>query len=338
MRYSTNRSMTPEEKLRLAAYGLLAVLLVGTFGFMYLEHMSPLDSLYMTVITLSTVGFGEVNPLHSGGRTFVIFLIVFGVALAGFTFSVIGQMVLEGQIREIFGRRKMDSRIRKMTGHYIIAGYGRVGRHVASEFQRRGVSFVVVERDDEAISQLVAEHIPFVQGDSTDEDALRSAGLESASTLISTLPDEAQNVYLTLTARDMNKKLKIIARADLEGGEKKLVRAGADHVVTPHILGGMRMAMASLRPNVVDFMQMTSLGEGGLSIEELMIPANCRLSGKTLVESNIKQDYGVTIIGIKQKNKQMIIAPEPGTVLSESDILVLIGPMDSLERLGKSLN
>jgi len=330
--------MTPEQKLRLVAFGLLVVLLVGTVGFMYLEEMSPVDSLYMTVITLSTVGFGEVNPLHSEGRTFVMFLIIFGVGLAGYTATVVGQMVLEGQIREMLGRRKMDSRIRKMTGHYIIAGYGRVGRHVTSEFQRRGVSFVVLERNDDAIAQLVDEHVPFVQGDSTDEDTLRSAGIESASTLISTLPDEAQNVYLTLTARDMNKKLKIIARADMEGGEKKLMRAGANHVVTPHILGGMRMAMASLRPNVVDFMQVTSLGEGGLSIEELIIPANCRLSGKTLVESKIKQDYGVTIIGIKQKGKQMIIAPEPDTVLSECDILVLIGPLDSLERLGKSLN
>jgi voltage-gated potassium channel len=338
MRDSLDRSLTPVEKLRLAAFVLMAVLAAGTLGFMYLEQMSPLDSLYMTVITLSTVGFGEVNPLHAVGRTFVIFLIVFGVALAGFTFSVIGQMVLEGQIREIFGRRKMDSRIRKMAGHYIIAGYGRVGRHVASEFRRRGASFVVLERDNDAIAQLIAENVPFVQGDSTDEETLRSAGIESASTLISTLPDEAQNVYLTLTARDMNKKLKIIARADLEGGEKKLMRAGANHVVTPHILGGMRMAMASLRPNVVDFMQMTSLGEGGLSIEELVIPAKCRLAGKTLVESKIKQDYGVTIIGIKQRDKQMIIAPEPATVLSESDILVLIGPMENLERLGKSLN
>ena len=157
MKKAIGRPMTPEQKLRLVAFGLLAVLTVGTSGFMYLERMSPLDSLYMTVITLSTVGFGEINPLHTGGRTFVIFLIVFGVALAGFTFSVIGQMVLEGQIREMFGRRKMDSRIRKMTGHYIIAGYGRVGRHVASEFQRRSVSFVVLERNDDAIAELVDE-------------------------------------------------------------------------------------------------------------------------------------------------------------------------------------
>lgn len=231
----------------------------------------------------------------------------------------------------------MEGKIRKMSGHYIIARYGRVGRQVAQQFDKRKVPFVVVEKNDDEISRPAAEGFLFLQGEATDDSVLRQVGIEAAKTLISTLPDEAQNVYLTLTARDINKDLNIIARADFEEGEKKLLRAGADHVVSPHVLGGQRMAMASLRPNVVDFMQMTVLGEGGLSIEELVIPENCPLEGKTLVESQLKQEYGVTIIGIKKASGKMIIAPAPETILNESDILVLIGPTEDLERLSRAL-
>jgi len=335
--YSPRPYLSPLQKLRIALVGLVIVLTGGTVGFMVLEEMDFLDALYMTVITLSTVGFGEVKPLQPYGKVFAIVLIFFGVALAGFTASVIGQLVLEGEFREIFGRKKMENKIRKMSGHYIIAGYGRVGRRVAHEFKKRRVPFVVIEKKEEAIQQLLEEGVPCIQGEATDDEVLRRAGIESAKTLISTLPDEAQNVYLTLTARDINKDLHIIARADYEDGEKKLLRAGANHVVSPHVLGGQRMAMASLRPNVVDFMHVTALGEGGLSIEEVVIPKGCRLDGKTLVESRLKQDYGLTIIGIKKAGREMIVAPGPDTTLNASDILVVIGDNKNLERLSKDL-
>lgn len=210
--------------------------------------------------------------------------------MVGFTVTVIGQIILEGQLKEFYGRRKMENRILKMSNHYIIAGYGRLGRQVAHEFQKKNVEFVVLEKENNAILNIDKDKVLFVQGDATDDDILRSAGIEKANTLISTLPDEALNVYLTLTARYMNRNLKIIARADYDQGVKKLKRAGANHVVTPHILGGIRMAMASLRLNVVDFMHSTSLGEGGLTIEEMIIPAGCSLDGKTLRESNLKQE------------------------------------------------
>ncbi|MFQ6007782.1 MAG: potassium channel family protein [Candidatus Zixiibacteriota bacterium] len=338
MSNSPKDHLTPVQKLRMAVAASALVVFLGALGFMVLERMDLLDALYMTIITLSTVGFREVAPLHPHGKLFVILLIVFGVALAGFTASVIGQLVLEGQFKEIFGRRRMESKIRKMSGHYIIAGYGRVGRQVAHEFKQRKVPFVVIEKKEDAANQLFSEGCLCIQGEATDDEVLKRAGIESARTLISTLPDEAQNVYLTLTARDINKDLHIIARADYEDGEKKLLRAGADHVVTPHVLGGQRMAMASLRPNVVDFMHTTALGEGGLSIEEVVIPQGCRLVGKTLVESQLKQEYGATIIGIKKPGQKMTVAPSPTTILSESDILVLIGPIDGLERLSQDLS
>ena len=332
-----NAEVSTTRKLQIAFLGLLVVLFIGVAGFMYLEKLDPIDALYMTVITLSTVGFGEVTPLHPAGRLFVIFLILFGVVISGYGVTILGELVIEGQFQKIYGRRKMEKRINKMTDHHIIAGYGRVGRQVAMEFKKKKVKFIVIEKGEAAITNLFKDEVLFVQGEATDDDVLRSASIEKAKTFISTLPDEAQNVYLTLTARDMNRDLHIIARADYDDGVKKLKRAGADHVVTPHVLGGIRMAMASLRPNVVDFMHSTALGEGGLTIEELRIPADCTFSGQTLRESNLKKDYGVTIIGIKKINKEMVIAPGPETVLDTNDIMVLIGNEEGLEKISKAL-
>lgn len=332
------QGMNSAQKFWVALILISFIILFGTFGFMSLEQMSFVDALYMTIITLSTVGFQEVTPLHFGGKIFVIFLIMFGVAMAGFTASIIAQIVFEGQFKEYFGRKKMEKKIKKMRSHYIIAGYGRVGRQVALEFKKKKVDFIVIEKDDEAIANIYKDGVLFIQGEATDDDTLRSAGIEDAKTLISTLPDEAQNVYLTLTARDMNHELNIIARADYEEGIKKLKRAGADHVVTPHVLGGIRMAMASLRPNVVDFMQSTSLGEGGLSIEEMVVPDDCYFGGKTIMDSGLKQEYGITIIGVKKAQGGLAIAPGPHTILEPADILVLIGTDDNLEKLSSKFN
>ncbi len=336
MHMENNGQLTSSQKLQIAFAGLTLIIVIGMIGFMALENFSPLDALYMTIITLSTVGFGEVATLHPSGRLFVIFLILFGVMFTGFVVTILGQLVMEGQFNEIYGRKKMERKINKMTNHYIIAGYGRVGRQVAIEFMKKNVQFVVIEKDVNSVPELYQESILFIQGEATEDEVLRKAGIESAHTLVSTLPNEAQNVYLTLTARFMNKNLHIIARADYEQGIKKLKRAGANHVVTPHVLGGIRMAMATLRPNVVDFMHSTSLGESGLTIEEMRVPIDSSLSGKSLKDSNLKQDFGVTIIGVKKPNHDMIIAPGPDLILDADDIMVLIGHEDGLENISKS--
>lgn len=332
----SGRSLTAGQKLGVVAIGMAGVLLLGTIGFVYIEEMNPIDALYMTVITLSTVGFGEVQPLHPLGRLFVIFLIIFGVALTGYTASVLGQIVLEGYFSEVLGRRKMERTIARLENHTIIAGYGRVGRQVAQEFINRLAPFVVIDRQEVGSDELTPA-VPFIHGEATNDDILRKAGIERARTLISTLPDEAQNVYLTLTARDMNRSLHIIARADYDDGVKKLRRAGADHVVSPHVLGGQRMALAALRPNVVDFMHSTALGSGGLTIEEMIVPETCTFAGKTLVESNLKQQYGITVIGVKKPGQEMTIAPDPHTTIDGGDILVLIGRYGSLEQFSRQL-
>jgi len=333
-----NETISPASKLTIAASIMIILIVVGTIGFMILEDYRPLQAVYMTVITLSTVGFKEVKTLGPEGEVFVIVLIVFGVITATYTASVIGQVILEGQIRKVFGRRKMDSRINKLSDHYIIAGFGRVGRQVVDEFVDRRVPFVVIEKDESSLEYLDRHGYFYKIGEATEDDVLKEAGIERARALVSTLPSEADNVYLTLTARHINPNLYIIGRADNPGGEKKLMRAGANSVVSPHILGGTRMAMSALRPNVVDFMQMTAIGGSGLGIEEVAVPVNCRFSGKTLVESNIKAEYGVTIIGIKKPGLKMQINPPPDALIEEEDILVLVGSQDQLEKLSAEMN
>jgi voltage-gated potassium channel len=329
--------LSPMIKLQVAVLAFTILIVGGSVGFISIERMSPLDAVYMTVITLSSVGFGEVSPLHPAGKVFVIFLILFGVSLIGFVATVLGEMVVEGQFKELVQRRKMENSIQKMRQHCIVAGYGRVGRKVAQELSRSRANFVVIEKDPSGLAQLSEEGFPHVKGDATDEEVLEHAGIARARTLVSTLPEEAQNVYLALTARHMNAQLKIIARADFEEGEKKLIRAGADHVVIPHVLGGTRMAMAALRPNVVDFMRMATGGEEGLYVEEIVVPSGSHLDGKSLLESNLKQEYGVNIIGLRQENQKLVINPGSQTIINGNDILVLIGHSDNLERLTRSL-
>jgi voltage-gated potassium channel len=328
-----NHGWTPTGKIKLAIFALLFLVAFGTSGFILVERMGPLESLYMTVITMSTVGFGEVSPLHPGGRVFVIFLIVASVVTVTFAGSAIGQFILEGQLRNILGRRKMDTKIKNLSDHYVIAGFGRVGRKVAEEYTRRKVPFVVIENNPTVVSELEKESLLYINGPATEDESLLAAGIDRARVLISTLPNEADNVYLSLTARQMNPNLYIIARADQPEGEKKLKRAGANSVVSPHLLGGIRMAMAALRPNVVDFMQMTALEGSGLGIEEVQVPPGCRFGGKTLADSGMKAEYGVTVIGIKKGNQQLQINPPPSAVIEPGDILVLIGASDKLEQL-----
>ena len=330
---TNDHSLAPAKKLQLALFAILIVVLAGIVGFSIFENMEPLEALYMTVITLSTVGFREVQPLHTSGKIFVIILIVFGVASATFAASTLGQVILEGQIRRLIGRRKMESKIKKLKNHHIIAGFGRVGRQVAEEYVARNVPFIVIEKNQNSLDHLNTTDYNYIAGEATEDESLISAKIEQAKVLVSTLPSEADNVYISLTARHMNPELHIIARADNPGGERKLKRAGADSVVSPHILGGMRMAMSSLRPNVVDFMQMTSLGEEGLGVEEISVPVGCRFGGKSLMESGIKAEYGVTVIGIKKPNEKLQINPPPNATMLENDVLVLVGSSAELERL-----
>jgi voltage-gated potassium channel len=324
-----------EKKFKIVLLILILVISFGTIGYTIIERWSPLNSLYMTIITLSTVGFGEIHPLSPTGKIFTMVLIIFGVGGAAYTISVIGQMIVEGEIRKLLGRRKMEKSLRDLKDHYIVCGYGRVGRRISKEFCIRKVPFVVVEKDPLIVEQIEKDGFLCVQGDSTEDSTLINAGIEKAKGLVSALANEADNVFIVLSARQLNPDLFITARADSDPAEKKLLRAGANKVVSPYKIGGIRMALTTLRPNLVDFMKVVTFDkETGLVIEEIEIKPNSPLVQGTLKDSPIRKEFGIMVAGIKKMGKDVFLNPSPETKIEAGDILIVIGEKEELDKLG----
>lgn len=328
--------MSPEKKLKWVFLILAGVISYGTLGYTLIEGWSFLESFYMTVITLSTVGFREVRALSSTGRVFTIILVIFGVAGAAFTISVLGQFIVEGEIRRILGRRKMEKRLKDMKKHYIVCGYGRVGMQVCKQFCSRKLPLVVIEKNPERVEQLVKEGILVIQGDATDDEVLLAAGIQRSKALISTIASESENVFIALSARELNPEIFITARAESRSAEKKLLRAGANRVVSPHEMGGIRMALVTLRPDIVDFMRIvTGDREKGFGIEEIEVKKNSPVADTLLKDSPIRCELGLLVIGIKKKGKEIIINPSAQIRIEPGDILVVIGETEKLEKLGQ---
>ena len=326
--------MDYEKKFGFLVIILAAVIGFGTLGYIVIEMWSPLDALYMTVITLTTVGFGEVYPLSHSGKIFTIILVVMGVAGVAYTLSVIARMVVEGEIKSLLGRRKMQKGLKELTNHYIVCGFGRVGRRIAQELCARKVPFVVIDRDPQRIEQAETDCFIFVQGDSTSDQTLLDAGIERAKGLITAVVDEADSVFIVLSARQLNPGLFITARAESDEGEKKLLRAGANKVISPHKIGGIRMALTALRPNLVDFMSLVTFDQRtDLSIEEIEVKGGSSLVDSTIKDCHIRHDLGTTIVGIKKPGKDVFLNPSPETTIEAGDILIVIGERKGLEKL-----
>jgi voltage-gated potassium channel len=328
--------MDPEKKLKIALGALLIVIVIGTFGYSLVEGWDFLDSLYMSVITIATVGYMEVQPLSSTGRVFTIFFIIFGVGTTLYAVGAGAQLMLEGQIRNILGRRKMSKKIQEVKDHYIICGYGKVGQQIYNEFSSRQVLCTVVEKHPETVEKAIKEGVLVVQGDSTEDSVLEEAGIKRAKGLISAVASESDNVYISLSARVLNPKIFIVARAEAPEAEKKLLRAGANRAISPHTLGGTRMAMAALRPHVVDFMSVATSSEGmDIRIEELEVKEGSSLSNSTLRDCELRQKVGVIVLGIHKKDGQMLFTPPSDSKIEPGDILIAIGKSEELERLEK---
>jgi len=326
--------MKPVRHLRISLLVLISTIGLGTLGYALIEGWSLFDALYMTVITLATVGFREVHPLTVHGRVFTVLLIVFGASTIAYTIGSLLQFMVEGQLRSILGRKKLAKEIGKLQNHYIICGYGRIGTLISSEFRSRPVPFVVVERDPEICQRLAAEGILFVEGDATDDEALIEAGIQRARGLITVVDSETANVYITLTARGLNPDLFILARCGEEGTEKKLIRAGANKVISPYKIGATRMAWAVLRPSVVDFIDIAVGSQNlELQLEEIRVAPGSTLVDKTLVSSGIRRDWGIMIIAIKKSDGQMMFNPEPTTVIEAEDVLITIGERPAIQNL-----
>jgi voltage-gated potassium channel len=312
---------------------LILILIVGSVGYVVLEGWSFFEGLYMTVISLTTVGFGEVRPLGFAGRVFTILLIFSGIGLMFYVVSAITQMVVEGQFRDVFGRRLLQRAIRTVKDHYIICGFGRIGEVIARELHHNGIPIVVVDNDPERLPVLERSGYLHIFGNATQEDILLAAGLERAKGLVAVCSSDADNVYIVLTARSLNPGLNIVARAGEPGSEQKLLRAGANEVISPYELGGHRMAQTILRPTVVDFMDM-ALGEGiDLSLEEIPVSGKAQLIGVPLKDSGIRQKLDLIIVAIKRLDGTMLFNPQPDTVILQGDTLIALGSKANLDKL-----
>lgn len=324
-----------------ALFVLLFVLVnaLGTAGYMVISGWSFLDSLYMTVITVATVGYMEVEPLTPAGRIFTMLLIVMGVGVFFYIGGATIQVLVEGKVRQVLGRRRLEKKIEKLKDHYIICGYGRIGSVLCRQLKEGGVPLVVVEKDERYVPQMDAEGLLYVLGDATEEESLAHAGIDRAKGLVATLGNDAADVFLVLSARQMAPRLFILARAQQAASTRKLRAAGADKVISPHELGARRMATGILRPNVTDFIELTFADpKNDIQMEELPVSPQSKLAGVTLAESAIRKNLNLIIIAIKKSDGTMLFNPSFDSRLFPGDTMITVGRKDKLERLEKILN
>jgi voltage-gated potassium channel len=330
--------MRLHKKLVVPLIVILIVFSAGIIGYMWIEGWRFLDSLYMTIITLSTVGYGEVHEVGPGGRIFTVFLILFGILLITYTAGWVAKEFIEGELRAILGRKKLDKRIKSLRDHYIICGYGRIGKIICEEFVRRSIPLVVIENNEQARRELEHDNILYLDFDATQEEALEEAGVHRARGLISVVGSDPENVYICLTARGLNQQLFILSRAENEGTETKLLQAGANKVITPYRIGGRRMAQAIVRPTVSDFLESTIHDLSfEINIEEITVGEDSPLKNLSLVESGIRREMDIIIIGIKQEDGTMVFNPSSGTKIADGDTLIAMGRNKDLESLREVL-
>ena len=321
-----------------SAVALSVVVAVGVVGFMTIVGMGFVDALYMTVTTISTVGFREVVPLGTAGQLFTIALIISGVGIVFYSASLVARDLIEGELRRGFGRRKVQRQIAQMSGHVIVCGFGRMGRSVCKELAVKPAAFVVIDRDPEALRLAESESYPCVEGDANEDAVLQTAGIERAHGLVAALSKDADNVYAVLTARELNPALRIVARAEDERSERKLLHAGANRVVLPYAISGHRMAHALLRPAVLDVIDLaTHYRSLELQIEEVAVPADSFCAGSTVQESGVREHLGLIVIAIKKPDDTMLFNPTAEARIAAGDRLVLMGPVDNLREVERRL-
>jgi voltage-gated potassium channel len=317
------------------SFCLLAVIIAfGTVGYHVVEGMTFFDAFYMTLITISTVGFSEIKPLSPIGRAVTMVIIVMGISTLTYSLGQVLRIFVEGELLRILGRRKLENRIQALKDHYIVCGYGRIGEVIGRELGRDKTPFVVVEQDAAKVSQLEKAGLLYLEMDATSEEALVRAGIERARGLVTAVTSDADNVFITLTARGLRNDLFILSRASDQKNEDKLLRAGATRVVCPYLIGGRRMAQQLTRPTVIDFIDTAMVERDmGLRMEEEVIGADSPMAGRSLVESRLRQDYGVIVVAIKPRSGEMIFNPLPTQKLTAGDVIVLLGKQEDLERL-----
>jgi len=332
---STRTPLRTPFRIRYALMALVAALLFGTVGFHLIEGWTLADSLYVTVQTLTTVGYGDQTPQRGTGRLFAVFVMLMGAGGVAYAASIIVQSVVQSELIATFGRRRRSRTMSKLHDHYIICGSGRVGSHLVRDMLRANERFVVIEKNEQRASEFSQRGVNVLVNDATLEETLREARVEHAKGLAACLPDDADNVYVVLTARDLNPRLRIVARADEEQAEAKLLRAGANHVVAPTIIGGHRMAVALTKPAVSEFMDSITANELGLGFEQVEVDAASPLVGQELRATPIRSELDVVIVSIRRHNGDVLFNPAGDAKIESGDILIAIGRAESLEKLNE---
>ena len=316
---------------------LALIFMVGIGFYMVYEDWDFASSFYMVVITLSTVGFMEVNQLSEEGRIFTAFMIMGGVGGFVYIAGAFAQILIDGRLQIMWGKHKMMKEISSLREHFIVCGWGRIGSIVVQEIQAEGYDVVVIEQTPELIDKMEQDGILCIDGDATSDEVLLSAGLLHARSLISALSSEAANVYVTLTARQLNPDITIVARAGHKSHISRLELAGADRVVLPHFIGGLRMAQNVLRPTVTNFVELAMRGGIDLQMEELEVTPSSELVEKDLIESKIRPNYDLIIIAIKKENGEMVFNPGPKEVINANDTLLAVGNKSNLTEIKEIL-
>lgn len=317
--------MTVRRRLVITGALLASLIVGGTAGYMLIEGWSLLDALYQTITTLSTVGFREVHELSDGGRIFTMLLIVGGVGGVFYTLTSVVQLAVEGELGEYFGRRRMHGRIASMRDHYIVCGFGRVGREIAREFRVRQVPFIVIDQNRDAEEELRELGCDYIHGNATNDEVLIAAGVGRAAGLLAAADSDTDNTYIVLSARALNPDIFIVARAGRQSTEAKLVRAGADRVVTPYSIAGRHMAVSAIQPAVVDFMTTAFRSdEGDLMLAELTVTPASALAGRSLQEV-FGSHSATTVLGLRREDGRLIAGPQARETLQTGDQIIVIG-------------
>ena len=319
---------------------LILIILFGTVGYMTIEGWSLVDSIYMTIITLTTVGFGEVHQISELGRLYTIIVIFLGGSFFVYVAGAIVQFMVEGRIRTILGRRRLDRKINQLKNHYIICGYGRIGRVLCQRLrEHKSVNLIVIDNNPELISTMEEDGILYVYGDATDEAVLTKAGIERARVLVAVLSTDTHNVFLVLTARQMNPQILIIARTTHKESEKKLKAAGANIVESPYDIGAVSMAQRILRPTVTNFLDLAlTQNNKDIQMEEIPVSPQSKLANIMLKDSGIRQKFNLILIAIKKADGSMIFNPSYESVFREGDTVIAVGRHENLIRFEKALN
>lgn len=327
--------MSPRLRLILSVVAVVGVFIVGTIGYMVIEtERAPsfFEAAYMTAITVSTVGYTEVWELSHKGQLWTIGVITVGIATVSVAFTSLITLFVGGGLRSLRERRRMETMLRQMRNHIILCGYGRMGNLIIEEFTRRSIPVVVVEILSELEDDLRKAQIAYVIGDATEEGTLLSAGLMQARALVTMLPHDAGNVYVTLTAKTLRPDLRIVARAEQPTTETKLKHAGASRVICPQVIGATRVVNVLTRPNVVDFVDVANKGVD-LEMDEYIVGGTSPLVDKTLRDSSLREKTGAMVVAIKRADGQTLFSPGPDAVLAVSDTLILVGPAGVSGRL-----